>query len=123
LIKEISTLQYNKDGKIEHANGCHDDIVMSFLISKYAMRLNTDFAATRRALSEHTAQFKQVSNYNLELDPSKQNNIFMNQQINNPLIDRLNQGYLTEEAPTPSATDTKKAGNFNTVLNFNMEEW
>jgi hypothetical protein len=123
LIKEISTLQYNKDGKIEHAQGCHDDIVLSFLISRYAMRLNTDFAATRRSLSEHTAQFKQVSNYNLELDPSKQNNIFMNQQINNPLIDRLNQGYLTEEAPTPSATDTKKAGNFNTVLNFNMEEW
>jgi hypothetical protein len=27
LIKEISTLEYNKKGKIEHSEGCHDDLI------------------------------------------------------------------------------------------------
>ena len=40
LVKELSTMGYNKSGKIEHASGCHDDHVFGYCIGRYARTFN-----------------------------------------------------------------------------------
>ena len=41
INKELKTLERKKTGKIEHADGCHDDNTFSFLIGRYAMTCST----------------------------------------------------------------------------------
>ena len=37
LIREVSTLEYNKKGKIEHSEGCHDDLVFAYMFVRHVM--------------------------------------------------------------------------------------
>lgn len=41
INKELKTMERKNTGKIEHAEGCHDDNVFSFLIGRYAMSCST----------------------------------------------------------------------------------
>jgi len=41
LFEQIKTLEVKTNGKIEHRQGFHDDIVLAYLIGRYAMTLKT----------------------------------------------------------------------------------
>ena len=60
LIKEIGTLERNKRGKVEAARGRHDDILMAYLIARYAISYVP--AASRMISVNHKETANSITN-------------------------------------------------------------
>jgi hypothetical protein len=70
IVKEISTLERNKNGKIEHAAGCHDDVLFGYLLSRFACsgtgidrQLGNNSSNKRDAVNDY---FNSITNMNDE---------------------------------------------------------
>lgn len=55
IIQEIRTLEYKKNGKIEHGSGHHDDVLMAYLFTRLAMSLTEDYSKYRKIESSDSA--------------------------------------------------------------------
>lgn len=67
INKEIATLIRNKRGKIEHAAGCHDDNIFSFLMTKYAMTFNdimSKLVKSNTSTQTASKSFSSISSFN-----------------------------------------------------------
>lgn len=58
VYDDMKTLVYNKKGKIEHETGCHDDVMMSYLFTRYAIQYSTTMHLFLRKLSDITDNVK-----------------------------------------------------------------
>lgn len=54
LLGEIKTLQRKANNKIEHANGKHDDVVMSYLIGLYPLLYDTNISKFVKVTYDYT---------------------------------------------------------------------
>jgi hypothetical protein len=112
IFEEIRTLERNKKGKVEHRQGCHDDILFSWLVGCYAFLYGSNTGKFFRITSD--GQLSQEEN---EKNKSIVRNIFSLQQIGKnddslsaQLIERFKQEgrYDMEEDDSDTSYRKKK---------------
>jgi hypothetical protein len=117
LIKEISTLELNKNGKIEHAANCHDDVLFGYLIGRYAIK---NVESTKDLLFKN--KIKETFSYSLEENIRKnKNNDYSNILINNSsnIYSKFSNAILEENRKDSEKEVSKiEKGNKNVFSNF-----
>ena len=105
MNKQIQTLQYAKGGKIEHAPGCHDDLIMAYLVACYAMTLTVDFSNSvsdgdmqrtkigsnlqnRSMTSDDTKSYNNILDMDQELTKYQSSQVYRESRGNNDLSAR-----------------------------------
>jgi hypothetical protein len=76
LFDEVKTLIYNKKGKMEHDNNCHDDVVMSYLFGLYVVEYSTTiWKFVKQADRDLEQNAKMIRNPLAKTDPSRLNDV------------------------------------------------
>jgi hypothetical protein len=70
IVDQIATLERTKNGKIDHASGCHDDVLFGYLIGRYALAQPHAIARFLRrgkgdkTQAAHNKSFTQITDMN-----------------------------------------------------------
>jgi hypothetical protein len=102
IFNEIRTLERNKKGKIEHRQGCHDDVLFSWLVGCYALLYGTNSNKFFKVLSdgdfnaeEKMENNKIVKNINNLINIGKDNGT-----LSQALLERFsNEGFFEQRNP------------------------
>lgn len=127
LFDEIRKLIREKSGKINHMNGEHDDLTMSYLIGLYVLiysnNRNKFFknisndpinAETKKVISNQVKQFKKFAKFNNE---ETMNNIINNYDIDPELVQ------IQKDLDDIHKKDSTKKRNIKNIFNMNNSNY
>ncbi|ALN97877.1 terminase large subunit [Bacillus phage vB_BpuM-BpSp] len=124
LFDEIRTLERKKTGKIEHRDGCNDDILMAWLIGSYALLYGGNISKFVKVISDGI-EANNISNdtpyknnktrnviNNLNIINNKNNSSFYNS-----FIDKNKENYYQSEESDPRKIKRARISSWVSSLN------